>query len=333
MDKILSIIIPTYNMEKYLRRCLDSLLVEENFEMLEVWVVNDGSKDGSFAIAHEYSDKYPSVFNVIDKPNGNYGSCINAALPRCTGKYVKVLDSDDYFNTEELQKLIERLIVIDSDVILLDYTNHSPVKSEKISYKYNDGAIIDIHKQSPEYFGMHSIAYKTEIFHRFDYKQTEGVSYTDQEWIFYPMFYAQTLQYISLDIYQYVIGREGQTMVWDTVYKRISQITNLVTKMLAYLDERKGTIPASVKRYAENVLDVQIKLIYRAELIHNDRKDYHKDDLIALDNQILRYDIDFYRRIEQAKYKKIKYVKIFHGGGYWKMPLLLRRLIVAIPSI
>lgn len=72
MEKILTIVIPTYNMQDYLRRCLDSLIVpEEQMQQLEVLVVNDGSKDNSSAIAHEYQKKYPATFRVIDKENGN----------------------------------------------------------------------------------------------------------------------------------------------------------------------------------------------------------------------------------------------------------------------
>ena len=71
MEKILTIVIPTYNMQDYLHRCLNSLIIpEEQMQHLEVLVVNDGSKDNSYAIAHEYPDKYPGTFRVIDKEKG-----------------------------------------------------------------------------------------------------------------------------------------------------------------------------------------------------------------------------------------------------------------------
>ena len=92
MDKILTVIIPTYIMEDYLRYCLDSLLIKENFKQLEVLIINDGSKDSSSAIGHEYEQLYPEVFRVIDKENGNYGSCINRGLKEAKGKYVKILE-------------------------------------------------------------------------------------------------------------------------------------------------------------------------------------------------------------------------------------------------
>ena len=86
-NKNLTIIIPTYNMQEYLQKCLSSLIVKKGLETLEVLVVNDGSKDNSSIIAHEFEAKYPGVFRVIDKENGNYGSCINRGLKEATGKY------------------------------------------------------------------------------------------------------------------------------------------------------------------------------------------------------------------------------------------------------
>ena len=77
-------------MEKYLRRWLDSLIIdEEGMKQLEVLDINDGSKDSSSQIAHEYQDKYPDTYRVIDKENGNYGSCINRGLKEATRKYVE----------------------------------------------------------------------------------------------------------------------------------------------------------------------------------------------------------------------------------------------------
>ena len=97
MDKILTVIIPTYNMEELLPRCLDSFLIKDKklMQQVEVLVVNDGSKDNSSSIAHRYEKLYPHTFRVIDKENGNYGSCVNRGLQEATGKYVKVLDADD----------------------------------------------------------------------------------------------------------------------------------------------------------------------------------------------------------------------------------------------
>ncbi len=126
MEKILTIVIPTYNMQDYLRRCLDSLIVpEEQMKHLEVLVVNDGSKDNSSAIAHEYQNKYPDTFRVIDKDNGHYGSCVNAALKIATGKYFRLVDADDWVNTSGLIKLIDLLSVHDEDAVFTKFSLHN----------------------------------------------------------------------------------------------------------------------------------------------------------------------------------------------------------------
>ena len=77
MEKLISIIIPTYNMEAYILKALESLVIPRNLDALDVLVINDGSKDRSSELAHSFADKYPQSFRVIDKENGNYGSCIN----------------------------------------------------------------------------------------------------------------------------------------------------------------------------------------------------------------------------------------------------------------
>ena len=123
MNKVLTIIIPTYNMENYLHRCLGSLVIkdEELFETLEVLVINDGSKDLSSVIAHEYQEKYTSVFRVIDKDNGNYGSCVNRGLKEAKGKYIKILDSDDLFNENIFPVFLKYLLSSDADLIISDF--------------------------------------------------------------------------------------------------------------------------------------------------------------------------------------------------------------------
>ena len=98
----MSICIPSYNMEQYLSRCVDSMLVDEVLDQLEIIIVNDGSKDGTLAIANDYKQRYPQSVVVIDKPNGHYGSCINASLKVATGKYFRIVDADDWVDSQWL---------------------------------------------------------------------------------------------------------------------------------------------------------------------------------------------------------------------------------------
>ena len=121
-NKILSIAIPTYNMERYLGRCLDSLVAARRTDALEIIVVNDGSTDCSSEIAHRYAKEHPNSIIVIDKKNGNYGSCVNAALKVATGKYFRVLDSDDWVDTDGLVQLLDKLKNAEADAVVTHFS-------------------------------------------------------------------------------------------------------------------------------------------------------------------------------------------------------------------
>ncbi len=99
----ISIVIPVYNIEKYLKTCLDSI-VNQTFKDFEVICVNDGSKDDSLEILNEYAKK-DSRIKVVTQENGGSGSARNNGLKRAEGKYVQFLDGDDYFEPELLEKL------------------------------------------------------------------------------------------------------------------------------------------------------------------------------------------------------------------------------------
>lgn len=220
MNKILTIVIPTYNMEKYLDKCLTSLVIEDRelMKQLEILVVIDGSKDRSSEIAHTYQVRYPQTFIVIDKENGNYGSCINRGLKEAAGKYIKVLDADDCYNSKSLQQHLELLRIVDVDLILTSYVivnEKGQIKSKRTFplYPYKEYFFDEICVNSGVVDAeMHAVTYKTENLKNIDYKQTEGISYTDQEWIFMPMTTVRTVIYQPVYLYEYLVGREGQTM-------------------------------------------------------------------------------------------------------------------------
>ena len=118
MEKLLTIVVPVYNTEKYLSKCLDSLIVRKYMEHLEILVVIDGSPDNSAKIAREYEIKFPNTFTVVEKENGGHGSAINKGLELATGKYFRVLDSDDWFDEANFETFINRLSSATEDVVM-----------------------------------------------------------------------------------------------------------------------------------------------------------------------------------------------------------------------
>lgn len=311
--KVLSIIIPMYNMENYIGKCLQSLLdiPTECLESIDIIVVNDGSKDQSLRIATSYQKKYPEVIRVIDKENGNYGSCINAGLAKALGTYVKVLDSDDYFSSVGLSAILEKIssipvmdmIITDFDIINAndEITNHVSfhLKKEKCLL-FNDiwKKISDIQ--------MHAIIYRTELFKEINYHQTEGISYTDQEWCYYPMVKIQTVYYVNNVLYKYLLGREGQTMSENVLKKKISDLEIVANKMLKHfslLDKNK----LSRERYLllrKRIL-VRYKDIYRLYLIGFKKEEFDAKAFDELDS-FVKQNKDIYSLLGLTSvYKKV----------------------------
>lgn len=291
MEKILTIVIPTYNMQDYLRRCLDSLIVPEGLmKQLEVLVVNDGSKDNSSAIAHEYQDKYPDTFRVIDKENGNYGSCVNRGLKKAIGKYIKILDADDWFDTDVLARILGVMQSVDVDLFLTDFNEVSVqgtiTKKRRIETKPQkvifDFARYCINPYDP--IVMHSVAYRRALLKECQYKQTEGISYTDMQWVFVPMAFVKTAYYCAEPLYQYLLGREGQTMAANVLRRNAIQLQKMVEGLVIAYNKNKYMTNINIKEYLLRILKSQLYRIFILGLVEDA---ISNEELIAFDKNVI----------------------------------------------
>lgn len=248
--KILTIIVPTYNMEDYLYKCLNSLVIGESDSELmhnfEVLVVNDGSTDKSSEIAHSYVSKYPNTFKVIDKENGNYGSCINVALPVAKSKYVKVLDADDWFDTVTFKQFIVFLNNVDVDAVINDYDTVNLTGDVTETFTYSalpSRKDFELSDMFIHYCDMQTraVTYRTELLRDIGYHQSEGLFYTDQEWIYFPLSQAKRLRYFPGHLYKYLMGREGQTInmdVWEkNFWMEIQVVRNILHTYLSHYND------------------------------------------------------------------------------------------------
>lgn len=302
-------------MERYLRYCLDSLLIKDNFDALEVLVINDGSKDSSLAIAHEYSDNYPNVFRVIDKENGNYGSCINRGLKEAKGKYVKVLDADDSFDTVHFEEFVAYLLEIDADLILTDFAivNEERVITKYHRYEFQESKqhlMIDICTSSSFVdMEMHAVTYRRQLLIDLEYQQTEGISYTDQQWIFIPMLKVQRVYAFNKYVYKYLIGREGQTVSSKVRQKSIAQIMQCVYGMIDAYNKHNYEMSEAIRGYLHVRLKAIIKDIYIYIFTHY--SDQEKSILKTFDLRIKEMNYDIYKLIESTNFR-------FNYIGFWR---------------
>ena len=205
-------------MEKYLDKCISSLtdIDASLLELLDILIIDDGSKDSSLSIANDYQRRFSNSIRVFDKSNGNYGSCVNMGLSHATGKYVKILDADDYFDTNEFEKYLSVMLTLDVDMILnrVNIVNEEYDITAQWHFPISDNAEVCYWDFIKDYgwLNMHMVAYKTENIKKINYHQTEGISYTDQEWIHLPITTVETVFSIPVYLYQYLVGRAGQTM-------------------------------------------------------------------------------------------------------------------------
>lgn len=351
MDKILTIIIPTYNMEKYLQHCLDSLIVE-GMESVEVLIINDGSKDASSEIGHEYQNKYPETFRVIDKENGNYGSCINRGLKEARGQYIRVLDADDSYEKDGLEELIKTLKFIDVDLVITDFQvvdeNDKVTRRRIFSSNCPDAPkrqIFDfpsfISNIPSNFLGaMHGYTYRTQMLRDMGYRQTEGISYTDQEWATIPVSRVKTCYYLPVYIYRYLVGREGQTMQ-TLSEKSINQSMVVLFNLIDFYEN--GTYDhATLDKYYKSYIAMDIESDYFQGLVQGifpidkivylDNKLKEHPDLYSYSNTLDRYGIDYIRQWRENNRSLSPLIKIMLSFAQWlhdvKYNLKYRRSII-----
>lgn len=125
-------------MQEYLHRSIESLLSESIIKDIEIIIVNDGSTDKTLEIAQKYYEKNPTSITIINKKNGHYGSAVNAGIAKASGTYLKVLDADDWFNTEEFILFVKKLHQIPlCDVIFTNWClNDTYNKEQKFSENF-----------------------------------------------------------------------------------------------------------------------------------------------------------------------------------------------------
>lgn len=300
--KILSVIIPTYNMECYLEHTLSSLLVDMHLDRLEVIVVNDGSTDDSLAIARRFHDRYPDVFVVIDKPNGHYGSCVNAGLKVAVGKYVKVLDADDSFDTDNLSSMLELLNTLEVDLLITQFVTISPEGERGTPRNLHLPAnrILDI-KDVYQTMGrkgtwMHELTYRRSIFNEIDYQQSEGILYSDIQWGMVPMCRVRKLYYLDKTVYLYLMGRTGQSMETEIHKQHLADEYHVLFEIVKAYGQVDFCC-AQTRKMLYNKLYKRLGWSYRECMITYD--DRHAKPLLEFDNSLRNANPELYGRLNR----------------------------------
>lgn len=279
---------------------------------LEALVINDGSKDRSSEIAHSYQKKHPDTFRVIDKENGNYGSCINRGLKEAKGKYIKILDADDWFDTQNFEEFMKLLVDLDVDCVMSDMVQIDEDGNTVLQWHYSLPKELSFSMEEllkldqSELLWMHCVAYKTENLRAINYCQTEGISYTDQEWLFLPMATCKSIIYFPKTVYHYLTGRDGQTMDPE-VYKKNFWQEIRGTRNMAYALGQYKKEKDTAFNYLKKRLLCRAMVCYGTFFERLNMKTCH-DEMVELDNTLAKDTPALYHELDNWK-KAIPFMK------------------------
>ena len=145
MDKV-SIVLPVYNSEDYLDRCIKSI-VTQNYDNIELIIINDGSTDNSWQIIEKYKEEYPNIIVAIDQKNMGVSKTRNKGIDYATGKYLMFIDNDDYFDNHYIDTFVESIKKDDLDIVIGGYkrpdsNNKIIAKVELIDEEYSKFIIV-----------------------------------------------------------------------------------------------------------------------------------------------------------------------------------------------
>ncbi len=319
--KILTIVVPAYNAEKYLKDNLESFFIEDILPDIEVLIINDGSTDGSLAIAESYVSRCPESYRVISKENGGHGSGINYGIQYASGKYFKVVDADDWVVPEAFKKLIQALKRTNSDLVYSGFLwafDHGEAVKENFKTKAEfDKPFSKVTYEKEYYFDkiadrlylkMHNITIKTEILRDHGICLNENCFYVDSEYITYPIPYVNTIWFIPEFVYMYRIGRQGQSVGIERMKKNRHDYDRVVNALLLFYEKLECEIPCSAekKRYISHLIARVIAGKFKIYLnLHSTGEGLY--ELQKFDNHLGKCYPDIYRSNRNPAIKLLRW--------------------------
>lgn len=230
MPKV-SIIVPVYNVEKYISKCLDSL-INQTLKDIEILIVNDGSKDNSQSIINEYKELYPNLIKTYMKKNGGLSDARNYALPYCQGEYIGFIDSDDFVDLNMYKKMYNSAKNYDSDIVICSYYCSYVDKNEIVT-------INNSYTKKELFLDMRAAAwnkiYRKSILDESRIKFPKGLIYEDTEFYCKLIPFINKVSYINEPLVFYV-QRAGS--IANTQGEKTSQIFTIFDNIIRFYQEK-----------------------------------------------------------------------------------------------
>lgn len=308
--KTLSIIIPSYNTEKFIDKNMSVFFTEGILDNLEILIINDGSKDNTEKKARVWEEKFPEVVNVISKENGGHGSVINTGIRYANGKYFKVIDGDDWVDIKGLISLAKFLEQSEIDLIInsfytLNETNNKYKKHSFSNVEYGKEYVFEDIVKSVSYIPLHAWTIRTDILKNNNIKVTEKCFYEDFQYVIYPVPYIKNVIFLQNPVYVYLVGQQSQSVSDNSVLKNVDMHTQIIEDSIHYYNKIECS---SVKKIyiQRNILNL-IKSHYNIYLRNYNVAGVY-ENLKNFDSYLMDISDEFYIEVAK-KYKYIKYVR------------------------
>ena len=287
-------------------KCIESALV--GGDDVEIIIVDDGSKDNTAAIADEYQAKYPDIIKAVHKENGGHGDAVNTGIAHATGKFFKVVDSDDWLDERAFKKVLKTLKKVNEekaelDLLLCNYVYDKVGRRKKSVMKYDkalpEDTIISwdsarIHFRKTQYVLMHSVIYRTELLRECGLELPKHTFYVDNIYLFKPMIHVKKLMYLNVNLYHYYIGREGQSVNEQTMIGRIDQQLFINKTLIKFFSEQKD-LDKQLYRFLLQYLDMMMCVASIMCILSNDEEIWAKKK--ALWQYLKDTDKKLYRKL------------------------------------
>lgn len=305
-------------MEKTLREALDSFLVPEVREAVEVLIIDDGSADSTPEIGREYAERYPETFRLISKENGGWGSALNTAIDAASGKYFKHLDGDDYYLADNLPGFLSLLEQTDADLI---WTAFGIFEDETggvicVESRFREFAVIDrtVGMENMEYYipAIHSITVKTDVLKSSGIRMTEHCFFTtDLEFVIKVYNSCRTFTCWELPVYMHRVGSDGQIMSIAGIRRHYRDHQTILLNCLDYWKQHV-TEPVKkevLRRRLEKACTMQYMFYFALECTGSQKK-----ELMEFDRLMQEKYPEFMQDMEGGK--RLKILRKIHFTGY-----------------
>ena len=280
-NKILSIIVPSYNVENYIDSCVPTYIDKRLFDKVDVYFIDDGATDNTKTKLDKYICEYPNYFHFVHKDNGGHGSVINYGVTNCVKtKYFKIIDGDDYVNADELLNLANYLLNCDGDLVVSCFVHEYPDCSKKQLALLDNQKTFKMGKTyGPEILKslnitIHSVTFKTSVYVNNAIVLPEKVFYEDNLFVLLPMKYVKSISYVDYCVYHYRLGNPNQSVSFENRNKHFADSVLVKNRALDYLED-------IYKTNNKDVIDYSCKKIKDGLACYVGTIFYYKDRKVA----------------------------------------------------